>query len=630
MKKIFTLCLLLVTAWMASAQGITLFQQNFESYTSNIISDWQHVYSGPVPFRVGYPSVICECDAPEVSRAASIRLFPPGPNAFMASPVINLTSTSHVWLQYDGFFKALGTEAATVEVSIDSGATWQVVQNVPANADPYSYTTHFIDLSPYAGHSKTRIGFRYTNIEGGWVIDNIKVFAPAQKDLMLKRINPSDSLQRFQEVQQPMALGGTVMNYGRDTITSFVVKYTINNGPALSHTISGISLAPFDTFNFLHNTPFTPQAIGNHQVKMWVEMTGDTYPANDTANARIQGAAFRPKKKLLIEEGTGSWCDQAPRGIAYLEAIRGGDFSETCIISEHRMDSMVVPDYDDYLFKLRWNFVPYFLFDRRLNVAPRDFFNVALQQMQRFGFADLQLNTQHTANNIDVTTTIVPAIDLSGDYRLVAVVIENGVHKNANGWQQANAYAGGTLGPMGGFENKPNPIPSADMYYDRVARAAAPSPGGIKGLLPTTMLHNQSYTQTISCPIQPGWDVSKLRVVVMLVSYTSKDSMVLNSNQTTAPLGIREQEYKFADLTISPNPAADAAKLSFRSIQGNNGQIRLTDITGKTVLQYPLSGEELRKGNYTIRTTGLQPGLYFVTLQLADGRRETLKLQVLK
>ncbi len=630
MKKIFTLFFLSCCTWATYAQQTTFLQQDFESYPGYNITDWQHVYSAPVPFRAGYPYLTCLC-APDVTKAAAAT---GNGDAFMASPVMNMTGHNNVWLQYDCYFQKVafnGTpESATVEISIDSGATWHVVQDVPANTNLNIYKTYFVDISAYANHNKVRMAYRYTNTQAGWAVDNIKVFAPAARDLKLKRIIPDDSLRLFQTQNEPFSFGGTVMNYGLDNVSAFDIKYTVDNGPVANATITGVSIAPFDTMNFMHTVPYTVTSVGNHQVKMWVELAGDNVHNNDSLRTLLQGAAFMPKKKLLIEEGTGSWCDQGTRGIAFLDALKGGDYAEACLISEHRMDSMVVADYDDYLFKLRWNFVPYFLFDRRMNVAPDVFFTEALKQMQYFGFADLQMKTEITGNKLNVTTTIVPAIDLHGDMRLAVVLTENGVHKDMKGWEQANFYAGGAGGPMGGFENKPNPIPAAEMYYNRVARMVAPHPGGIKGLLPKDMLHNQSYSQTIVLPLNPAWDRSKLRAIVMLIGYTAKDSAVLNSNQMAAVLSLQEQSYSFAALSIYPNPATNQALLAYQPIHSSGGAVSLTDITGKIMYQLNLTQDDLLKGNIIISTADLVPGLYFVTLSTSDGRKETLKLQVMR
>ena len=48
---------------------------------------------------------------------------------------------------------------------------------------------------------------------------------------------------------------------------------------------------------------------------------------------------------------------------------------------------------------------------------------------------------------------------------------EDGVRRvMTSGYNQVNAYAGNALGPMGGFESLPNPVPAAQMVYDHVAR----------------------------------------------------------------------------------------------------------------------------------------------------------------
>jgi hypothetical protein len=649
MKRTLTLLSILIFCLTAKAQQ-TVWSENFENICCTYIFSWDHDYNtGAIPWQADYANVIGGiCFFPpnnnNVSKVACVRDRHSAQagtgcvygnneyNVFISSHLINMSAVSGAWLSYDAYFLGVTvnnkTESATVEISTDSGATWNVLQHVP----PYAggFQKHFVDLAAYNNTPNIKLGLRFNDqgeIMTGCMIDNIKIFVPVHKDLALTKTIPApyDSLSNYGVIGAPFSLGGTVLNNGLDTVTSFVVKYQSAGGPVYADTFSNLSIPAFGTYDFTHDIPYNIAVAGANHIKMWVEMAGDTLHGNDSMNTKVNGAYFEPYKMLVIEEGTGTWNPYSPRGDVYLHQLLN-DFPVTLISVHDENDPMRVQAYQEYLFYLDYNYVPYFLFDRRENVPPDSFFNSFMRQKDYFGFADITAQAQVSGNSLTVNTSVRPAIDLHGDYRLALAITEDNVTGTTTDYDQKNYWAGGNHGNMGGYENKPNPVPAADMRYDFVARNIYPAPDGAPGSLPANMQHNNDYPATFTTTLNGTWDKLKLKAAVLLIRMA--DSTILNSTQIYLPLAVTTPASPLAGIDLYPNPAADMAHLRFDLKQTEEATISVTDLAGKTLYQQSLGITAAGKHEQGLPVSSLSNGIYFVTIKTTSGK-ETVKLQVM-
>ncbi|MGN6567237.1 MAG: hypothetical protein ACTHJ0_04760, partial [Flavipsychrobacter sp.] len=385
MKKAFTLLLLFCSNYLL-AQHI-LFSQDFDGFPGYNIMGWHHSFTGAVPWFAGLPYEVGDCMSPLMGRTKGTNkvacipdcVEPPGfggrdnSNVFMYSPPIHFSTVHGAWLRYDSYFEKINylgySEKATVEVSTDSGVSWTVLQDVPANPSLSKFTTYYIDLSAYNFAQDIWIGFRYSDDSStidmkGWAIDNVQVFVPERKDLALAQITPDDTLLGYATQHTGIMHTATVYNAGLDTIHSFVLKYRQGSGAIRAATVSGISIPRFETYTFTHPYPDTAVGVGKYDVTGWVEVSGDTNPANDTQYTSIQGAYFQPVKRLAIEEGTGTWDSLCPQGWVYMNQLATSDV-DVCQVSVHDGDIMADSAYADYLFFLHYDYVPYMLVDRQ-------------------------------------------------------------------------------------------------------------------------------------------------------------------------------------------------------------------------------------------------------------------------
>lgn len=649
MKKTLTLLLLLLSCLTATAQQ-TVYSENFEGICCMYIATWDHDNNtGAIPWRADYSNVVggicffppngnnnskvaCVIDRHSGQAGTGCNYGNNEYNVFMSSHLIDMSTVTGSWLSYDAYFLGVTinnkTESATIEISTDSGATWNVLQHVPSFAG--GFKKHFVDLAAYNNTPNIKLGLRfndYGEIMTGCMIDNIKIFIPVHKDLALTATNPgiADSLLGYGLIGAPFTLGGTVFNNGLDTVTEFIVKYQSPGGPVYADTVSNIILPAFESYSFTHNIPYHIATAGINNLKMWVELAGDTLHANDSMSMQLHGAYFTPSKMLVIEEGTGTWNPFCPRGDVYMHQLLN-DFPVTLVSVHDENDPMRVQDYQEYLFYLDYNYVPYFLFDRRENVNPDSFFNTFIRQKDYFGFADITMQAQVSGNSLTVNTSVKPALDLNGDYRLALVITEDNVTGTTTDYDQANHWAGGNHGTMGGYENKPNPVPAADMHYDFVARRIYPAPDGAPGSLPTQMIHNTDYPTTFTTTLNGAWDKTKIKAAILLIRMA--DSTILNSKQIYLPLAVTSPVSPVNTIDLYPNPSDGQAHLRFELKQTQEATVAVTDLTGKSVYLQPLGITTAGKHEVLISTASLAQGMWFVTIQTPSGK-ETLKMEVM-
>ena len=645
MKITATLILFLCFSLISRAQ-LVLFSENFDDMPGYSIAGWGNTYTGAVPWQSGPPAQVGGCLLPiggpmsyelgtnKVAAIADCGLMFNYDNSDVLTwtPAINLTGVNGAWLQYDSYFNKINsagdTEKATVEISVDSGATWSVLQDVPASIPAANFKTYYIDLAAYNNVPDIRIAFRYSDGGGwlqGWAIDNVQVFVPARKDLKLLSVTPIDPLLSYVTAGYAYDHNVQVFNAGLDTIHSFSLNYIQAGGTIKRDTVTGVTLLPFSTTIFTHNIPDTVLTQGDLPVTMWVTLDSDAYHYNDTVRTTLRGAAFIPLKKLALESGEGTWHSWVPRNMTYLASVPGMDIV-SCRISVHDGDPMMDTAYSNFLFNLGYNYVPYILFDRRVSVPLDSFYEYLNVQKDYFGYANLDLDAEISGASLIVNAYVKPAIELDGDYRIALVVTEDNVTGTDTGYAQANVYAGGGLGVMGGFETRPNPVPAAQMSYNFVAREIYPDPEGQEGCLPSSMPVGETYTCALSAPLDPQWNTANLHATVLLIRHS--DSVILNSNEIPFSLATPGTVRSMMDASVYPDPANETTHVRFDLTAAATGRITIADMSGRTLYQLPATSFNTGRNEFTLPLHDLANGIYLVQIATDQGEK-TLKLEVL-
>jgi hypothetical protein len=233
--------------------------------------------------------------------------------------------------------------------------------------------------------------------------------------------------------------------------------------------------------------------------------------------------------------------------------------------------------------------------------------------------------------NVSVTTEMMQAT--TGAYKVACVLTEDGVTGTGSGYNQSNAYAGGNNGVMGGFESLPSPVPAAQMVYDHVARAIAPSFTGQTGVIAATTTVGDSYTANFSFTLPSTWDETQMHIVGMLIDpqgkidnagYTNINEAVQNGyvglNEQIGGINLEQM------LTIAPNPATDFTNIALHIPTSAPVSVRVLDAKGG-ILQARQYGSMQGDFEIGLNTANYAAGLYLIELEV-NGQRIQKKLMI--
>ena len=560
------------------------------------------------------------------------------------TPIINLSTATNPYLSFDYYYTGAsymgGAESCIIEVSTNGGIFYNLFAFLPAK---YSGGWHpiYLDVSAYAGQAN--VSFAITYMDGndtlmGAAIDNIKVFDPPANDIELKTISPfPGGLTAYGIATANISLGGTIFNNGLNTITSFALKYQEGSGPVVTDNITGLNVAPFTNAPFSAITPFTlPATLGDYHLKFWAELPGDANPLNDSDATTLTTVTHMPVKKILAEEGTGTWCGWCPRGAVYMDSLANNSYNSSfSLVAVHNADTMTVPAYDAKIDSIIGGY-PSVAIDRRQEVDPNKLINIYNEQKDYFGYADIVLSyLPATGNNYALKVSVTPVINMTGDYRLALALTENYLTGVSAAWEQENYYSFqmGNI-PLTGagldWQAEPKKVPASKMHYNHVARGIFPDPNGAYGSLPATMTAGTTYDYTFNIPLEAWWDRSndKMHAVVMLIR--NADGHVLNSNNTVVPpLGISDMDAGINHLLVYPNPAYDKAYIHFILAEKSVVHIKVTDALGRVINTISKTGMESGEHKLAFDLSALSTGVYNLTVQTGKGSTST-RLSVIK
>ncbi len=653
MKKFSTLFSAAMLALSATGSAQTIMLQDFESATIPALpSGWTQntkattgwkTNSGSISFNNGswilnpHTTYAVVDDWNHNETNDSTRLV---------SPVFSLVGHTNAYVAMDYFFILASygtsgpTESAYLQITTNGGTSWTTIDTLK-NTQTIDWRYEFKSLAAYAGQPTVQLGVLYNDGNGGskkligCAVDYIKVYEPVANDLRFVTMTPMPgSPATYGAVGAQTTFGGTVVNYGTSAVSSFDASYQDGTSAAVTGTVSA-SVASNTAQTFSFSTAYTfPSALGAHGIKGWITEAGDADHTDDTATISLTVAGFKPKKKLCFEEGTGAWCGFCPRGAVYMDSIANTHGSDVTQIAVHDnssgADNMVVTAYDQFVGSKIGGF-PNVLVDRREVHDPSALFDVYDAQKDYFGFADLTLTDMGAASfGLSVKVSVKPAVDLTGDYRLALVLVENNVHGPAgSGWDQHNYYYhqessyGVLVGAGHDWNNEGVPrsygsdITGDNMYYQFVARAIVPSPTGASGSLPATMTANSTYDYTFNTTVNQPFNRANMKVVAMLIN--NADGSILNSNDMVMPLGISNIAAGVEHLTVYPNPATDVAHLNFNLNERAQVSVLVLDALGRVVSS--VSAQQFEQGaqKININTANLASGVYTIKLQTEKG-----------
>jgi hypothetical protein len=538
---------------------------------------------------------------------------------YLITDTLDLSNYSVLHVTFKSFFYGAtysgATEAAEFLYSTNGGSSWTSLADIVPGAD---WTSQWIDVSAACGSSNVQFAFNYQD-GGGWLyglgIDDFAIFAPYNFDMAV------ESLDMFSTVglnNAPFTLEGTIKNYGGTTISSLTLNYSINGGTAVTDNLTGLSIAPYGTYTFSHNTNWNPGSTGNYDVDIWASALNggnDQNNSNDTLSAAIEVVTATADRVVLAEEFTSSTCAPCASfnpGYKQLLDANDANTSGTQLVSVKYQMNWPSPGNDPAynsegaarraLYGISG--VPDVVYSGA-NIATSQAAIDAVMGIP--ALAELSAEWSNTGTYIQCDVEAEALADLGSNVSLHMAMIEKEISHNV----QTNGET---------------------TFYHVFRKFMDGSNGHAMGSMTAgnTYTHYANSTITVnSNPAQGSFDfwvgANNMDIIVWLQDMTNGEVLqAAYADYTTSSVDEMDNLAKY--ISIYPNPANEVAGVEIELMDRSEVTVNMVNAMGQTVL---VEAATLDAGvqKLNLNTAELSAGLYFVNVNV-NGVSKTLRVNV--
>lgn len=424
-----------------------------------------------------------------------------------------------------------------------------------------------------------------------------------------------------------------IQNQSNETVQSIELQGT--HGQSINTAaFTDLDMAPGQTFYFEIADSFVVEAGVKSTTLKITEFNGnetDDAPEDNEIQLAIESVTPALGKRVLIEEGTGTWCGWCPRGAVTLERMKS-NYSEYAIgVAVHVGDVMGTENYSGEMGSQYFSSVP----SAQINRAHKsDMFytlteDLFYQEIVKVPSATMAMAAQQNGNELKVSVDYSFLAEVPQDWRVVCLLVEDQVTGTTSKYIQTNFYAGGNNGPMGGYENLPDYIDAADMVYNHVARSVSPSSFGTS-IFDQAQAPNSSLKATFSYTLKSDWNTENMSVVPMLIrsDSTIDNSAIMTLNEALGrpfeegiSVGLEPVSIS-TEFDIFPNPSEDYVHLNFpESMEA--GQLEIFNMRGQL-----MQTTSINSGTWEVNVSTFEKGLYTILVSSKGNRyRQQLIVQ---
>jgi hypothetical protein len=495
----------------------------------------------------------------------------------------------------------------------------------------------------------------------------------------------SVNLGKIYKTGTSINIGGSLVNYGSEKITSLDLNYSIDNGATQTQSLTGLNLDPSGVGKYTYSITAKPWVVGAagaaYAVKVWtsnVNGAADDNTSNDEMSASVfSNNGTSGTKKVLVEEGSGAWCGFCPDGHQIMRGILDDPNNKDKVfgVIHHNSDKMKNAESDQINGAYATGY-PYGVVDRVL-------FNGQTTVGLNRGLWESKVNERLTATTPVNVTIIDKKFDVatrkltftvkadfvdyySGDLRLNAYVVENDVRGAATStsgnpdFKQHNYYSkdypGGSVDPSNDLAEQPEWM--IGYKHEHVVRSIPSTAWGTAGIIPAIPAPGSSYQKTYTYTIPAASKVTGLvgknaspctlcleddgegmnkvdyfSVIGFVSKYDASnvaENEVLNSDMISSVWGVGVNPITVdanSAVQVFPNPTNDITNINITVSKFSNVTMSLIDMTGKTVQTIANNNFSVGQHNFTVKTSELPNGVYFLNAYI-NGRVNSQKIVV--
>lgn len=617
MKKNITLLFVVFT--MLSAHAQVIFEHDFESGLAPMINVEKTGFTA-------HPNVSTFADGWTVASpawgngtnvAVSTSWFqPPGrADVWLISPKIAITDERTVlfWTAkaQDASFRD-GYEVRVSRTTTDTEEFEDVILNV--NQERVDFTDHAVSLADYVGDSIHIAWRNNSNDMFLLAVDNISVRVVKENAVTLSNLN----VVKYHLTGDQVEIEGVVRNRGSNPITYLEVTWA-NEGEAYIDTLSDLDIPVGGSYAFTHSTLFTIEESRSYTIDVSIANPNNA----DTSeieiallNTVVAGVSEAVQKRVVVEEGTGTWCGWCPRGFVGMEYMLE-TYPETFIgIAVHNEDPMVVAAHDN---NMGLSGYPSANVDRSLldvEVSGPAFEGFHNSQLRFVSPVAVDLDASYTddgrAVTIEAKATFYTQLN-DEDFRFSVIMVEDSVRGTSANYAQVNFYSFQQANlPLVGYgfdwQAEPSPVPASRMYYNDVSRAILGGFDGQPGNFPSEIEVGQEVTQTFNYTVPASFNPENMRAVVLLLD--GNDGRIINANETHLDILLDVNPVEVVQhLSLYPNPASSVVFVDLELERPSPVQLNILNALGQVVSRHDL-GTVNSYINTPVNIQDYAPGVY--------------------
>lgn len=239
-----------------------------------------------------------------------------------------------------------------IEISTDGGTSWEVVLDLDDSESVQAAGVSFpwpdwawfdvaIDISSYGGNN-VMIAFHHEKESvpsggGNFAVTNMGVWEDVQNDVQLQSLD----MPHYKLINNEFEVGGMIKNIGNNEVNSFEGTIYVNGESVQTYTITGLSLASFDTHSFTAGDILLLDEVDIYSIELVVDLVNsqpDASPENNSLSQEISIGSSLVDRIPLFEMFTSSTCPTCPGGNEILDNILGNNPDSTYSLVKYQVD----------------------------------------------------------------------------------------------------------------------------------------------------------------------------------------------------------------------------------------------------------------------------------------------------
>lgn len=504
------------------------------------------------------------------------------------------------------YFSTTGTMAGAVLLTTINRAT--ILEPVEENVGWHNYTAYIpfgVTGNGYLIMSGTS-GYGNNMFLDSISVEQVNTLSDAQLDTV--NVNTVITAGNYD-------VTGTLRNIGSNPITSIDLNWQVSGGEIHTQSLSGLNILPGAVYTYTHSEQW---AATTGQYELTVSATnangGDSNDENDTVikSGYVVNEIF--PKTVVYEEATGTWCGWCVRGhIGLKDMSHYHDDGSWIGIAVHNDDPMELAAYDAAIAQFIGGYPSGAINRMPSEVDPG---LSSLEPAYQTELSKVPLAKMAVANQAwDPLTRVLSfdaqaifALDINNaNYKVSAVIVENGVTGTTASWRQRNYYTGNTITDWEGINWGAYPayIPAATMVYNHVGRALLGGFTGVAGSIPTSVAYNTSYGYTFTHTLPAGQNPANIEIVAMLLDTAT--GQIVNATEVELDTTLATASFTANKYGVYPNPTTGIFNINAE----RPVNVTVIDVLGKVVHQAsnvtrdtPINLSGLQKGVYMAKITG--------------------------